>query len=95
MKLYFADCNVLQIFTSDYYYKLLAVPEPESCLMERQPSLAEVACALDKTQDNSVLPFIELYVGKCITMVECNFPNCKIEIILSVYEFSFHNDMNC
>ena len=75
--------------------KHLAVPEPGSCLVERQCSLAEGVWTLDKTQDSSVLPFIVFYVDKCINTVKCSCPNCKIEIIVSIYEFSYYNNMNC
>ena len=75
--------------------KHLAVPELGSCLVERQRSLAEGVWTLDKTQDSSVLPFIVFCVDKCINMVKCSCPNCKIEIIAPIYEFSCYNNMNC
>lgn len=64
MKLCFVDTNVLQIFTNTIINKYLAIPEPELCRTERQPSLAEVVWALNKIHNNPVLPFFVFYMGK-------------------------------
>lgn len=75
------------MFTNTIVNKHLAAPKPETHIMERQPSLAKVVWALNKTSDSSIFPFVVFYVGKYINAIEYSFPNCEMEIRLSLYEF--------